>query len=170
MEVSKDKVVSVTYVLHSNLEGQEKSLVEETGNENPLTFLFGSGQLIPAFEDNLRGLLEGHDFSFSLEAENAYGMVDEEAIIRVPDDMFKVDGVIDLDVLRIGNMVPLLDKEGNQLVARIAGIEGNTVVLDFNHPLAGHFLHFSGKVVGIRDASPEELAHGHAHTPGMHDH
>lgn len=170
MEVSKDKVITVTYVLHSNLEGQEKSLVEETGNENPLVFLFGSGQLIPAFEENLLGLIEGNDFSFSIEADNAYGLVDEEAIIRVPDDMFKVDGVIDLDVLRIGNMVPLMDKEGNQLVARIAGIEGNSVTLDFNHPLAGHFLHFSGKVVGIRDASAEELEHGHAHQPGMHDH
>lgn len=160
----------MTYVLHSSKEGNERTQVEETGNDNPLIFLFGSGQLIPAFEENLNGLTEGSPFSFSIEAGNAYGIVEEDAFVRVPDDMFKTEGVLDLDVLRIGNMVPLLDREGNQLVARIAGIEDTTVLLDFNHPLAGHDLHFAGTVVGIREATEEELEHGHAHHPGMHDH
>jgi len=170
MQIGQNKVVSVTYVLHSSKDGSERVMVEETGNENPLVFLFGSGQLIPAFESNLMGLTEGNTFSFSIEAENAYGMLEDDALVRVPDDMFKVEGVLDLEVLRIGNMVPLLDREGNQLVARIVSIEDGTVLLDFNHPLAGHDLHFSGNVVGVRDASSEELSHGHAHHPGMHDH
>jgi FKBP-type peptidyl-prolyl cis-trans isomerase SlyD len=84
--------------------------------------------------------------------------------------MFKVDGVLDLEVLRIGNMVPLLDREGNQLVAKIVSVDDGTVLLDFNHPLAGHDLHFAGKVMEVREASADELSHGHAHTPGMHDH
>lgn len=170
MQIGQNKVVSVTYVLHSSKDGSDRVMVEETGNENPLIFLFGSGQLIPAFESNLMGLTEGNSFSFSIEAENAYGMLEDDALVRVPDDMFKVDGVLDLEVLRLGNMVPLLDREGNQMVARIAAIEDGTVLLDFNHPLAGHDLHFSGNVVGVRDASAEELSHGHAHHPGMHDH
>ena len=170
MQIGQNKVVSVTYILHSSKDGSEKVMVEETGNENPLIFLFGSGQLIPAFESNLNGLTEGSPFSFSIDAENAYGMTEEDALVKVADDMFKVDGVLDLEVLRIGNMVPLLDREGNQLVARIAAIEDGTVLLDFNHPLAGHDLHFSGTVVNIREATAEEISHGHAHTPGMHHH
>lgn len=170
MQIGQKKVVSVTYILHSSKDGSERVMVEETGTENPMVFLFGSGQLIPAFESNLMGLTEGSPFSFSIEAEQAYGLLEDDALVRVPDDMFKVDGVLDLEVLRIGNMVPLLDREGNQLVARIAAIDEGTVLLDFNHPLAGHDLHFSGSVVGVREASPEELEHGHAHHPGMHDH
>lgn len=170
MQIGQKKVVSVTYILHSSKDGSERVMVEETGTENPMVFLFGSGQLIPAFESNLMGLTEGSPFSFSIEAEQAYGLLEDDALVRVPDDMFKVDGVLDLDVLRLGNMVPLLDREGNQLVARIAAIDEGTVLLDFNHPLAGHDLHFSGNVVGVREASPEELEHGHAHHPGMHDH
>lgn len=170
MQIGQNKVVTVTYVLHSSKEGAEKTMVEETGNENPLIFLYGSGQLIPAFEENLTGLTEGNEFSFSIAAENAYGNMEEEALVRVGDDMFKVDGVLDLEVLHVGNMVPLLDREGNQLVARIAGIEDSTVLLDFNHPLAGQDLHFAGTVVNVREATSDELNHGHAHHPGMHDH
>jgi len=170
MQIGENTVVSVTYVLHSSKDGSKKNKVEETGDENPLTFLFGSGQLIPAFEENLSGLSLDAEFSFSIDAENAYGMNEEDALVNVPDDMFKVDGVLDMEVLRIGNMVPLLDREGNQMVAKIVEFKEGNVLLDFNHPLAGQDLHFSGKVVEVREASAEELEHGHAHTPGMHDH
>jgi len=170
MNVEKNKVVSVSYVLHASGTDGEKRFIEETGDQHPLVFLFGSGQLIPAFEDQLAGLIAGNPFAFSIESENGYGPVDDEAFVRVPDDTFRVDGVLDLEVLRVGNTVPLLDSEGNQLVARIAGIEGELVLLDFNHPLAGHDLHFSGTVLEVREATEEEMAHGHVHGPGGHDH
>jgi FKBP-type peptidyl-prolyl cis-trans isomerase SlyD len=170
MQIGNQTVVTVTYALHSSKAEQERNFVEETPEENPLVFLFGSGQLIPSFEENLNGLKVGETFSFSIEAENGYGEIEDEAFVKVADDMFKTDGILDLEILRIGNMVPLLDKEGNQLMARIAGIEDSTVLLDFNHPLAGHDLHFTGTVVSVREATPEELDHGHAHTPGMHEH
>jgi FKBP-type peptidyl-prolyl cis-trans isomerase SlyD len=170
MQIGNQTVVTVTYSLHSSKAEQERNFVEETPLENPLIFLFGSGQLIPSFEQNLNGLTVGDTFSFSIEAENGYGVVEDEAFVRVADEMFKTDGILDLEVLRLGNMVPLLDREGNQLMARIAGIEDETVLLDFNHPLAGHDLHFTGTVVSVREATPDELDHGHAHTPGMHEH
>ena len=170
MRIGQNTVVSVTYVLHSSQEGSEKNKVEESGNENPLIFLFGSGQLIPAFEDNLAGLSEGNNFEFTIDAENGYGMTEADALVNVPDDMFKVDGVLDLEVLRIGNMVPLLGREGNQMVAKIVEFKDGNVLLDFNHPLASQDLHFSGTVVNVREATPEEIEHGHAHTPGMHEH
>lgn len=170
MQIGQNKVVSVTYRLQSSQNGSEPTFVEETGNDNPLVFLFGTGQLIPEFERNLENLTIGNDFEFHIQAENAYGMIDEEAFVNVGIDMFKVDGEIDMEVLRVGNMVPLLDNDGNQLVAKIMSVEGEQVMLDFNHPLAGHNLHFAGKVVEVREASPEELEHGHAHSDGMHDH
>lgn len=170
MEIGQNKIVTVSYVLHSSKADSERNMVEETGEENPLVFLVGSGQLIPAFEENLIGLISGSPFAFSINSADAYGEMEDDAFVKVPNEMFKVDGVLDLEVLHIGNMVPLLDKEGNQLVARIAGIEDDTVLLDFNHPLAGQDLHFSGKVIEVREATSEELSHGHAHHPGMHDH
>jgi FKBP-type peptidyl-prolyl cis-trans isomerase SlyD len=79
MQIGQNKVVSVTYRLQSNQNGSEPTFVEETGNDNPLVFLFGTGQLIPEFKRNLENLTIGSDFEFHIEAENAYGMIDEEA-------------------------------------------------------------------------------------------
>jgi FKBP-type peptidyl-prolyl cis-trans isomerase SlyD len=132
--------------------------------------LFGAGGLIPAFEENLAGLVVGNNFSFSIDAANAYGELEPEALVDIPMDVFKVDGVIDMSMLKIGNMIPMSDRDGNRLDGRVTAINGDTVKMDFNHPLAGHNLHFSGEVIEVRDASQEELAHGHAHTPGMHEH
>jgi FKBP-type peptidyl-prolyl cis-trans isomerase SlyD len=170
MEIGQNKIVSVTYRLESSQGGTQPTFVEETNATQPLVFLFGSGQLIPEFEKNLEGLSTGKEFRFNILSENAYGDVDEEAVVTVGNEMFKVDGVLDLDVLRIGNMVPLLDREGNQLMAKILSIADETVTLDFNHPLAGHDLHFSGTVVNVREATSEELEHGHAHGEGGHHH
>ena len=169
MQIGPNKVVSVTYRLQSSQPGAEPVFVEETGNENPLTFLFGSGQLIPEFERNLEGLTIGKEFEFKIDSENAYGNMDEEALVKVSTDMFKVEGVLDVEILREGNTVPLLDRDGNQLVAKIVSFTDEEVMLDFNHPLAGQNLHFAGAVVEVREATAQELEHGHAHD-GMHDH
>ena len=169
MQIGPNKVVAVTYRLQSSQNGAEPVFVEETGNENPLTFLFGSGQLIPEFEKKLEGLTNGKAFAFKIDSENAYGNMDEEALVKVGTDMFKVDGVLDMEILREGNMVPLLDRDGNQLMAKIVTISDEEVLLDFNHPLAGQNLHFEGTVVLVREATEQELEHGHAHD-GMHDH
>ncbi len=170
MEIGENKVVAVSYKLESGKPGEAKAFVEETGADHPLTFLFGSGQLIPDFEKNLSGLSAGSSFKFDIDAANAYGVVEEDALVNVSTEMFKVNGVIDFDVLRTGNIIPLLDKEGNQLTARIVSIDGENVMLDFNHPLAGHDLHFDGKVISVREASAEEISHGHAHDGHTHHH
>jgi len=169
MQIGPNKVVAVSYRLQSSQDGAEPVFVEETGNENPLTFLFGSGQLIPEFESNLEGLTVGKEFSFKIDSDDAYGKMEEDALVKVGTDMFKVDGVLDMEILRIGNTVPLLDRDGNQLMAKIVTIADEEVLLDFNHPLAGQNLHFEGAVVLVREATEQELEHGHAHD-GMHDH
>jgi FKBP-type peptidyl-prolyl cis-trans isomerase SlyD len=169
MKIQQNKVVTVTYRLDANAQGQEKSHIETAGTDRPLIFLFGSGGLIPAFEENLLGLGKGEQFSFSIEPENGYGEIMAEALVELPIEIFKVEGVVDMSVLQTGNIIPMSDREGNRLDGKVVAITGETVRMDFNHPLAGHQLHFSGEVVDIRDASEEEIAHGHAHT-GQHGH
>jgi FKBP-type peptidyl-prolyl cis-trans isomerase SlyD len=169
MKITANTVVSVTYQLEANKEGADKQHIETAGTDRPLTFLFGSGGLIPTFESNLEGLVVGDSFSFSIDAADAYGIGEEEAIIDLPLDIFKVDGVLDMGMLQTGNIIPMNDREGNRLDGRVLSIGTESVKMDFNHPLAGHNLHFSGAVMEVRAASEEELAHGHAHT-GEHGH
>jgi len=169
MKIEVNKVVAVSYRLEANENGKEKVHVETAGADKPLIFLFGTGGLIPAFEENLIGKTKGDKFSFSIEAAQAYGEIEAEALVDLPLDIFKVDGVVDVSVLKTGNIVPMSDRDGNRLDGRVVGLNGDTVKMDFNHPLAGQNLHFSGEVLEVREASEEELAHGHAHT-GEHGH
>jgi len=168
MEIAPNKVVSVTYELHSSKGSDERTFVETANIDNPLTFLFGTGSMIPKFEEEISGLKHGDKFSFSILPEEAYGKMDHEAIVNVPLDVFKVDGAVDFEILKVGNVLPMRDNEGNSLNGKVVKIENDSVILDFNHPLAGQKLYFTGEVIEVRDATKEELAHGHAHTPGMH--
>ena len=163
MQVSKNKVVTVTYELHCNLPGDVKHHIESTDIKNPLSFIFGTGMMIPGFEKGLDGKIKGDKFSFSIESEDAYGSMEETAVIKLPIEIFKVGGILDLKLLQIGKILPLNDDEGNVLYGTVLAFDTETVTMDFNHPLAGHQLHFAGDVVEIRDASEQELSHGHVH-------
>lgn len=170
MKIGLNTVVSVTYDLYaSNKNETAKNFIESADTENPLEFLFGIGGMIPAFEDNLQGKITGDQFDFSIIAEDAYGEFDEAALVKLPLDIFKVDGVVDMEILKPDMIVPMTDNEGNQLNGRVLGVIGDEVSMDFNHPLAGQTLHFKGEVIGIRQASAEEMAHGHIHN-GEHGH
>jgi FKBP-type peptidyl-prolyl cis-trans isomerase SlyD len=164
MVVSNSKVVSVSYELRLGETSGE--VVESVGNDRPLSFIFGTGNMLPKFEENLNGFKVGDKFNFSLTADDAYGAVDQEAIVDLPIDIFKIDGSINEDVLFVGNRVPMRDTYGNQYNGIVLGIEAETVKIDFNHPLAGESLHFAGEVVEVREATEEELAHGHLHGNG----
>jgi FKBP-type peptidyl-prolyl cis-trans isomerase SlyD len=166
MTIEEKKVVSLTYELRVNDEQGE--IVEKVEKDSPLTFLFGSGNLLPDFEANISGLKEGESFSFSLEPERAYGQVSEEAIVELPKDIFEVDGKIDDNLLKVGNNIPMQDNTGNRLNGIVQEIGQDVVKMDFNHPLAGDTLYFKGEVEGIRDATQEEVKHGHVHQGGSH--
>lgn len=170
MKIEQNKVVTLSYELHSTDERKQKVLIERTDSANPFVFIFGMGNLIPSFEENVSGLSVGDKFAFSIEAEEGYGPVDKDAIVDIPIDVFKQDGIIMMDILKIGSMLPMSDNEGNRMDGKIIAVTGEAVTLDFNHPLAGRPLHFSGEVVEVRDASPEELDHGHVHGAGGHHH
>jgi len=164
MEITKDKVVSITYELRKDSENGE--VVETVTTANPLTFIYGTGGMLPKFEENLDGLKAGDAFKFGLNSEDAYGPVVDNAIVEVPVDVFKVDGEVDNNILQVGNMVPMMDNAGNRLNGKILNIGEDAVKMDFNHPMAGKDLFFSGAITEIREATEEELSHGHVHGSG----
>ena len=162
MVISDKKVVSLSYQLRESDASGE--VIETVTAERPLVFIYGAGNLLPKFEEHISGLAIGDDFSFQLKATDAYGDVEEDAVVKVPKSAFaSSDGEIDPDLLVVGNMIPMLDHLGNRLEGVIIEIGDDAVVMDFNHPLAGDDLFFTGKVVEVRDASAEELARGHVH-------
>lgn len=167
MIVSKDKVVSLTYELRLN--SKDGKVVETVTDSSPLTFLYGAGNLLPKFEDQLEGLKTGDDFDFHLPSEDAYGKVDPNSILNIPLRSFEVDGKVDYELVKIGRTIPMQDGQGNRLNGIVKAVETDTVTMDFNHPMAGQGLFFKGVVTDIRQATEEELNHGHVHGHG-HNH
>jgi FKBP-type peptidyl-prolyl cis-trans isomerase SlyD len=159
MIIEKNKVVSLSYEL--KVDG---TTIESVGADSPLMFLFGAGNLLPKFEQQLDGLKTDDSFDFELFAADAYGTIKEEAIVDVPLKAFEVDGKVDNALLKEGRQIPMLDQSGNRLNGRVVKFDDEFVTMDFNHPLAGNDLHFNGQVVGIRDATDDEIQHGHVHS------
>lgn len=161
MNISKDSVVSLTYQL--TVDG---NVIETVTAERPMEFIFGAGYLLPKFEENVSGLKVGDKFSFDLTSEDAYGPKVDEAIVELPKNIFEVDGQIDPELLTLGNQVPMMDGEGHRMMGTVVEVKEEVVVMDFNHMLAGADLSFAGEVVGVREATEEELTHGHVHAAG----
>lgn len=168
MKVGKDMVVTLTYELRQNDENGE--LIQKVDEDRPFIHLFGAGSLIPAFEENLAGLSAGDEFGFFLDSENAYGETSEKAIIELEKSLFEIDGKIDEEIVSVGKMVAMQDENGNPLDGIVLEIKDKTVIMDFNHPLAGQNLYFSGKIMEVREALDEEISHGHVHGNGGHQH
>ncbi len=168
MKVSKNTVVTLTYTLRK--ENADGDIIQKVDETRPFVHLFGAGTLLPAFEENLDGLEPGDDFAFGIIADEAYGNPNEEAIIELDKKIFEIDGKIDDGMLTIGNMITMQDQQGNPLDGKVVAVKDESVIMDFNHPLAGENLHFSGKIIDVREPSEDELSHGHAHGPEGHHH
>jgi FKBP-type peptidyl-prolyl cis-trans isomerase SlyD len=159
MRIEANKSVSAKYDLYVDGENQgELELMERATEERPLSFIYGVGMMLPKFEENLYGLQSGDSFEFTINDEDAYGPYDEEAVIDLDKKIFEVDGKIDENVVFEGNVVPLMDTDGNRFNAQIVTVTDQIVTVDFNHPLAGQNLHFKGQVLEVREASEAELA------------
>lgn len=153
MKIEKHKVVSVSYVLKSGGE-----VVETVDAQNPMTFIFGVGYLLPKFEDNIENKEPGDKFDFKLACEDAYGAIAPDAIVELEKDMFKEeDGKVNEALFKVGAIIPLRDNEGNRFDGRVTEVKDNTLVIDLNHPMAGKDLHFAGEVIEVRDATDQEL-------------
>ncbi|MEI7829849.1 MAG: peptidylprolyl isomerase [Prolixibacteraceae bacterium] len=154
--VSKDSMVTLTYDLR--LDGKEGEIFESATAESPLIFLHGAGLMIPAFEEQLIGKKSGEKFEIAIPAASGYGEINEEAVVELPLDIFKVDGKVDDTLLTPGNNVPMMSAHGQRMDGIVVSVEGEVVTMDFNHPLAGEDLHFTGEILQVREASPEELS------------
>lgn len=155
-EISKNSMVTLSYDLH--IEDEKGELVEKATEEQPLQFLFGAGLMLPKFESQLAGLKEGDPFNISLAVDDAYGEINEDAVVELPKHVFLVDGKFDEELISVGNVVPMMSSNGQRLNGQVLHIDDEIVKMDFNHPLAGEELFFSGKVLGVRQPSDEELA------------
>ena len=157
MKISKNKFVSVTYDLNVGDEN-ERELMESATKENPLNFIFGTGSMLPAFEENIKELETGSEFQFSLSPENAYGEYIEENVAELPKTIFEVNGKFDEEYIKEGITLPMMSSTGERMNGSVLEVKENIVVMDFNHPLAGETLHFSGKVIDVHEPTEEEIA------------
>jgi FKBP-type peptidyl-prolyl cis-trans isomerase SlyD len=170
MKIEKNKVVSVTYELSTIDPTGKNVLIENAGKDHPMVFLFGHSGLPEKFEAELDGLNVGDKFKFVLESDEAYGDFENEAVVRLPLDIFKVEGKFNVEDFPVGKMVPMSDPEGNIMQGKVVEVTDKDIQMDFNHPLAGMPLHFTGSVMDVRDASSDEISHGHVHGEGGHHH
>ncbi|MCY1722369.1 FKBP-type peptidyl-prolyl cis-trans isomerase [Prolixibacteraceae bacterium Z1-6] len=156
LEIGKYKMVKLTYDLR--VDDEKGEMVEQATIERPLEFLYGAGMMLPKFESELAGLKQDQDFQIKLAKNDAYGEVNNDAIVELPKSVFLVDGKIDDELIKVGNTVPMMSSNGQRMNGLVLEITDEAVKMDFNHPLAGEDLFFTGKVVEVREASDEEVA------------
>src|SRR5471030_1370445 len=150
MPIAANKAVSIDYTL-TNDAGE---VIDSSAGGAPLVYLQGAGNIIPGLEKALDGKNVGDELKVSIEPEDAYGEYSAELVSTLSRSMF--EGVDEL--------------EGDMQIVTIRDLDGDDVTVDGNHPLAGQRLNFEVKIVDIRDASQEEIAHGHVHGEGGHHH
>ena len=161
MEISKNKVVELIYILH--FDDFNGNIIEEVKTDSPFTFIYETGLMLEAFENNIKGLKKDDAFKFKIACNDAYGEVNEKNIVDLPKNVFEVDGKFNKEIIFAGAKVPMKDEQGNEFDGFIIDITKNTVIVDFNHPMAGEDLYFEGRVLNVREATKEELEHGHVH-------
>jgi FKBP-type peptidyl-prolyl cis-trans isomerase SlyD len=157
--VADDIVVSLDYKLTVGGE-----VVDSTDDSDPLEFLQGHGNIIPGLEKELYGLGIGDHKSITVQAKDAYGETDPDAIVDVPRSEFPSE-----IPLEVGVQLQVRDTNGNVMDARIENVGKDSVKLNFNHPLAGENLQFEVSITALRPPTEEELAHGHVHGEHGHD-
>ncbi|MBX2801543.1 MAG: peptidylprolyl isomerase [Myxococcales bacterium] len=160
MTIENGKVVSIHYTLKSS----SGETLDSSQGQEPLSYLHGAGNIVPGLEKALTGKDKGDAFDTVVPPAEGYGERDGEPE-EVPRAMFPDDAE-----LSEGMMFKAETQDGQMVILWIDRIEGDSVYVDHNHPLAGHELHFAIQVVDIRDATEEEVSHGHPHGPGGHQH
>jgi len=161
MLISRNKVVRFEYTLTDD----SANVLDSSEGGEPLTYLHGGGNIIPGLESALEGKRAGESLGVRIAPAEAYGERDDALIQNVPREMFE-----DSDSIQIGMQFQSGDPEGETRIVTVVGTDSASITVDGNHPLAGVPLNFTVTIVDVRDASSEELAHGHAHGPGGHQH
>ncbi|WP_144395491.1 peptidylprolyl isomerase [Pleionea sediminis] len=160
MNITKDKVVS----MHYTVKNSDGDVIDSSEGRDPLLYMQGHRNIIPGLENALEGKAIGDKVEATIAPAEAYGEVIEELIQDVPRSAF--EGV---DKLEVGMNFQAQSEQGPVNVV-IKEVSEEKVTVDGNHPLAGQTLNFNVEVVEVRDATEEELSHGHAHGAGGHQH
>ncbi len=161
MSLELNKVISFNYVLKD----EEGTVLDTTENKAPLTFLSGSNQILPKLEEAFDGMIIGGKKNVKIDAANAYGEYDGKAIQNLKKEQFPPEAKLETGMRYVAN-----SPEGGQIPFVITEVKENDITADFNHPLAGKNLEFDVELVDVRDATAEEMQHGHVHGPGGHHH
>jgi FKBP-type peptidyl-prolyl cis-trans isomerase SlyD len=161
MQIAKNKVATIDYTL-TNPNGE---VLDTSKGGQPLTYMHGVGGIIPGLESALEGKSKGEQVSVTVPPDQAYGQRNDQLVQDVPRKMFQ--GVTDI---REGMQFRAQGPQGQQQVVTVVGVQPDTIRIDANHPLAGVTLKFDVNVVDVRDATQDEIAHGHVHGPGGHAH
>ncbi|OIN59470.1 FKBP-type peptidyl-prolyl cis-trans isomerase [Arsenicibacter rosenii] len=156
MQISRHKVVGIHYTLRDD----NGNVLDSSEGRDPLYYLHGEGNLIPGMEEGLEGQSAGASLKLDVTPEKGYGQLDPEMVQQVPRSAFGGQEV-----------KPGMQFHTNQgQVVTVTDVTPDAVTVDANHPLAGQNLHFDVEVVEVREATTEEIAHGHVHGPGGHQH
>jgi len=160
MQIAKDRVVTLAYTLKDN----DDNILDQS-DDGSFCYLHGASNIIPGLEEALTGKMAGDELSVSIPPEQAYGVRDAAREQDVPRSAFPPDQDIE-----VGMQFHAQGPEGQAIMITISKVEGDTITVDGNHPLADVHLNFDVRVMNIRDASPEEIEHGHVHGPHGHHH
>jgi FKBP-type peptidyl-prolyl cis-trans isomerase SlyD len=162
MSIQRNQVVSLSYTLKDPETGE---LIDQSTPDQPLQFITGLGHIIPGLENEILKMEKGDTKEILVKAADAYGPVNPDAFQEINrSDLAHIEN------LEEGMLLYAQDNQGNQIPVKIAKVTDEKVLVDLNHPLAGKDLLFNVKIVDVRDATEEELAHGHVHGPGGHHH
>ncbi|CAN5356851.1 peptidylprolyl isomerase [soil metagenome] len=160
MQIDNNAVVT----FHYTLTDESGQVIDSSEGNEPLSYLQGSGQIVPGLERQMAGHVAGDKFTATVAPEDAYGESDP-ALVQVISRA-QLQGVEDLEV----GMQFQAEGGRHATTVTISKLEGDQVTVDANHPLAGATLHFAIEVTAVREASAEELSHGHVHGAGGHQH
>jgi FKBP-type peptidyl-prolyl cis-trans isomerase SlyD len=160
MQIANQRVVTLNYTLTDD-DGQ----VIDQSQSGDFAYLHGASNIIPGLEQALSEKETGDKLTVRITPDEAYGERNEELTQVVPRDMFQ-----DPDQIETGRQFQAQSPNGDMLTITVTGVDGDNVTIDGNHPLAGKHLNFDVEVVGVREATPEELDHGHVHGAGGHQH
>ena len=160
MKISANHVVTINYILKDN----DDNIIDQS-DDSSFCYLHGASNIIPGLESALTGKSSGDEVSVSIAPEEGYGIRDESKIQAVPRDAFPADQAIEP-----GMQFHAEGPEGQSVVVTVAKVADDIVTVDGNHPLAGVTLNFEVTIADIREASAEELEHGHVHGPHGHHH
>jgi FKBP-type peptidyl-prolyl cis-trans isomerase SlyD len=161
MPIGANKVVTMNFTLTD----ETGNVLDSTDAGGPFSYISGTGTVLPKLEEAVSIMMIGTKKQLKLEAKDGYGEYNEDAVQAVGKENFPEDFILEAGMEYMAS-----NPDGVQMPFIITNVENETVTVDFNHPLAGKSLNFDLELLDVRDATAEELAHGHVHGAGGHHH